>query len=164
LRVRDSDPIGNFDADAFCQPIKIDTRTNYPNFLEKPRATNGHTPAATAQAWHDYDEAAKVGTKEAWASFLKTHPTGLYGDLARARLANLDTVRSNNLDNGTKEKNKIDDARLARLIQCCVQYVTEYSRKHPEYGSIDASSQSLVSSRKQQIRNGATHYCSLVSK
>ncbi len=42
---------------------------------------------ATVQAWRDYDEAAKVGTKEAWDAFLAAHPTGFYAELARAQRA-----------------------------------------------------------------------------
>jgi uncharacterized caspase-like protein len=44
-------------------------------------------PAADAdvQASRDYEFAAKVGTKEAWESFLKKHPKGFYADLATAQ-------------------------------------------------------------------------------
>jgi hypothetical protein len=43
----------------------------------------------TAQAWRDYELAAKVGTKAAWDAFLAKHPTGFYADLARAHRAKI---------------------------------------------------------------------------
>jgi uncharacterized caspase-like protein len=37
----------------------------------------------------DYELTAQIGTKEAWDSFLASHPTGLYADLARAQNSKL---------------------------------------------------------------------------
>ena len=34
---------------------------------------------------HDYELAERVGTREAWDSFVAAHPTGFYSDLARAQ-------------------------------------------------------------------------------
>ena len=48
------------------------------------QATDGDSVAA-----RDYKATAKVGTKEAWKSFLAKYPTGHYADLARAQLAKL---------------------------------------------------------------------------
>jgi hypothetical protein len=44
-------------------------------------------PAASAGAdlRGDYELAERVGTREAWESFLATHPSGFYADLARAQ-------------------------------------------------------------------------------
>ena len=49
---------------------------------EKPQA-----PAANANAEmrHDYELAERVGTLEAWDSFVAAHPTGFYADLAKAQ-------------------------------------------------------------------------------
>jgi len=47
---------------------------------------------ATVQAWRDYEEAAKVGTKEAWDAFLAAHPMGFYAELARTQRAKLNTA------------------------------------------------------------------------
>jgi uncharacterized caspase-like protein len=56
---------------------------------ERPSATpNGDPDAATSR---DYEATAKVGTKEAWQSFLQKYPSGLYADLARAQLGKLKT-------------------------------------------------------------------------
>jgi uncharacterized caspase-like protein len=44
---------------------------------------------AEAQARIDYELAAQIGTKEAWDSFLESHPTGLYANLARAQNSKL---------------------------------------------------------------------------
>ncbi len=37
----------------------------------------------------DFEVAAQMGTKQAWESFLAAHPSGFYGDLARAQRATL---------------------------------------------------------------------------
>lgn len=37
----------------------------------------------------DYEFAERVGTREAWSSFLTAHPSGFYADLARAQVAKL---------------------------------------------------------------------------
>jgi uncharacterized caspase-like protein len=49
---------------------------------EKPQA-----PAASANAdmRHDYELAERVGTVEAWDSFVAAHPAGFYADLAKAQ-------------------------------------------------------------------------------
>jgi Caspase domain len=56
------------------------------------------TPAidANAQARLDYEEFAKVGTKEAWDAFLTLHTSGPYAELARAQRAKLagDTAKA----------------------------------------------------------------------
>ncbi len=47
------------------------------------------TPAprgkTTADVRHDYELAEKVGTREAWDSFVAAYPTGFYSDLAKAQ-------------------------------------------------------------------------------
>lgn len=47
-----------------------------------------------AEARKDYEFAAQLGTKEAWASFLAARPTGLYADLARQQAAKLNSAES----------------------------------------------------------------------
>lgn len=42
-------------------------------------------PAANADMRHDYDAAERVGTVEAWDSFVAAHPNGFYADLAKAQ-------------------------------------------------------------------------------
>ncbi len=49
-------------------------------------------PAATAtgaEAWRDYELAARIGTAAVWDEFLRTHTTGFYANLARAQRAKL---------------------------------------------------------------------------
>ena len=63
--------------------------------VSTPADSDAGAPASSldpmvTQAWRDYDEAAKVATKEAWDSFLALHPKGFYSDLARAQRAKLD--------------------------------------------------------------------------
>jgi len=56
-----------------------------------------------AQARIDYELAAQVGTREAWDSFLASHKSGLYADLARAQ--------NNKLLAAQQTRTKADDAR-----------------------------------------------------
>jgi hypothetical protein len=52
-----------------------------------PAAPASVNPAADVR--RDYELAERVGTKEAWESFLAVHTGGFYADLARAQLAKL---------------------------------------------------------------------------
>jgi uncharacterized caspase-like protein len=56
-----------------------------------------------AQARVDYELAAQIGTKEAWDSFLASHASGLYANLARAQ--------NNKLTAAQQTRSKADDAR-----------------------------------------------------
>jgi uncharacterized caspase-like protein len=56
-----------------------------------------------AEARVDYELAAQIGTKEAWDSFLASHPNGLYANLARAQ--------NNKLTAAQQSRTKADDAR-----------------------------------------------------
>ena len=51
----------------------------------------------------DYELTAQIGTREAWDSFLASHPTGLYANLARAQ--------NNKLSAAQQSHVKADDAR-----------------------------------------------------
>ena len=51
----------------------------------------------------DYELAAQVGTREAWDSFLASHPNGLYANLARAQTSKLAAAQ--------ESRTKADDAR-----------------------------------------------------
>ncbi len=56
-----------------------------------------------AEARIDYELAAQIGTREAWDSFLASHPTGLYANLARAQNGKLSAAQ--------QSRTKADDAR-----------------------------------------------------
>ena len=66
-----------------------------------PAVTKPTDPEAEARV--DYELAAQVGNKEAWDSFLASHPTGLYANLARAQ--------NNKLTAAQQSRTKADDAR-----------------------------------------------------
>jgi len=51
----------------------------------------------------DYELAAQIGTREAWDSFLASHPKGLYANLARAQNSKLSAAQ--------QSRAKADDAR-----------------------------------------------------
>ncbi|MGY2047357.1 caspase family protein [Methylobacterium sp. JK268] len=54
-----------------------------------PDAPPADAGAGGREARRDYELAERVGTREAWTSFLSTHGTGFYADLARAQVAKL---------------------------------------------------------------------------
>jgi uncharacterized caspase-like protein len=56
-----------------------------------------------AEARIDYELTAQIGTKEAWDSFLASHPTGLYANLARAQNSKLSAAQQSHA--------RADDAR-----------------------------------------------------
>lgn len=56
-----------------------------------------------AEARIDYELTAQIGTREAWDSFLASHPTGLYANLARAQNSKLAAAQ--------QSRTKADDAR-----------------------------------------------------
>jgi uncharacterized caspase-like protein len=72
-----------------------------PKVTEAKPGDKSSTPPSTpksseqdqeAQALHDYVDAESVGTKKAWDDFLAKHPSGIYSDLARKKMAALDTT------------------------------------------------------------------------
>jgi uncharacterized caspase-like protein len=76
-----------------------------------------------AQARIDYELAAQVGTKEAWDSFLATHQTGLYANLARAQNDKLAAAQQGRV--------KADDARRDAEEQAA-QKAAEFRRQLEE--------------------------------
>jgi uncharacterized caspase-like protein len=66
-----------------------------------PPAAKPVDPEAEARV--DYELAAQIGTKEAWDSFLASHPNGLYANLARAQNSKLVAAQ--------QSRSKADDAR-----------------------------------------------------
>jgi uncharacterized caspase-like protein len=56
-----------------------------------------------AEARVDYELAAQIGTKAAWDSFLASHPSGLYANLARAQNSKLSAAQ--------QSRTKADDVR-----------------------------------------------------
>jgi uncharacterized caspase-like protein len=75
-------------------------------------------PAATAnpaaELRKDYEYAERVGTKQGWESFLKSHPTGFYADLARAQLSKLSAEQASTSAADKAKKAAEEKARLAK--------------------------------------------------
>jgi hypothetical protein len=69
-------------------------------------------PAAVLR--RNYEYAERVGTKEAWESFLKNYPTGFYGDLARAQLSKLGAEQASTTAAEKARKATEEKARLMR--------------------------------------------------
>jgi uncharacterized caspase-like protein len=66
-----------------------------------PQIAKPVDPEAGARV--DYELAAQIGTKEVWDSFLASHPSGLYADLARAQNSKLSAAQ--------QSRTKADDVR-----------------------------------------------------
>jgi uncharacterized caspase-like protein len=79
--------------------------------------TAGDPPPAAnpkAEVRRDYEYAERVGTREGWESFLKSHPNGFYADLARAQLSKLQADEAIT-SAGEKAKKAADEK--ARLVK-----------------------------------------------
>jgi uncharacterized caspase-like protein len=79
-----------------------------------------------AEARIDYELAAQIGTKEAWDSFLASHNTGLYANLARAQ--------NNKLSAAQQTRTRADDARR-EAEDLAAQKATEFRRQLEEQAS-----------------------------
>jgi uncharacterized caspase-like protein len=71
-------------------------------------------PDANAELRRDYEYAERVGTKQGWESFLKSHPTGFYSDLARAQLSKLNAEQASTSAAQKAKKAAEEKARLAK--------------------------------------------------
>lgn len=83
-----------------------------------PEASAAAQPAVTAnpatEIRRDYESAERVGTKEGWESFLRSHPTGFYADLARAQLSKLNAEQASTSAAEKAKKAAEEKARLAK--------------------------------------------------
>jgi uncharacterized caspase-like protein len=86
-----------------------------------PQAAKPADPEAEARV--DYELAAQVGTKEAWDSFLASHSTGLYANLARAQNSKLSAAQ--------QTRTRADDARRDAEEQAA-QKAAEFRRQLEE--------------------------------
>jgi uncharacterized caspase-like protein len=73
-----------------------------------PRPPEPTRPSA-AEERADYELAERVGTREAWESFLRVHTSGFYADLARAQLTRLARDARSGVEETERER-----ARIAR--------------------------------------------------
>jgi len=70
----------------------------------RPSEEKGHS-GGIEHARRDYELATRIGTKHALEAFLAAHPNGLYSDLARAELAKLTLLPTDQKDKATSAKN-----------------------------------------------------------
>jgi uncharacterized caspase-like protein len=89
-----------------------------------PQAAKPVDPEAGARV--DYELAAQIGTKEAWDSFLASHPSGLYANLARAQ--------NNKLSAAQESHSRADDARREAEEQAALK-AGELRRQTEEQGT-----------------------------
>jgi uncharacterized caspase-like protein len=79
-----------------------------------PAAEPAATANPAAEIRRDYEYAERVGTREGWESFLKSHPTGFYADLARAQLSKLNADQASTAAAEKAKKAAEEKARLAK--------------------------------------------------
>jgi uncharacterized caspase-like protein len=99
-------------------------------------------PAAApeADARVDYELAAQIGTKEAWDSFLASHGTGFFANLARAQNEKLSAAQ--------QTRTKADDARRDAEEQAA-QKAAEFRRQ------LEEQSASATAEAKQKLSEQA---------
>jgi uncharacterized caspase-like protein len=85
------------------------TTTDAPAVAAQPATAN---PAAEVR--RDYEYAERVGTKEGWESFLRSHGAGFYADLARAQLAKLNAEQASTSAAEKAKKAADEKARLTK--------------------------------------------------
>lgn len=90
--------------------LAVTSTTDVPAAAAKPAATAN--PAAEIR--RDYEYAERVGTREGWESFLKTHSKGFYADLARAQLSKLNADKASTSAAEKAKKAAEEKARLAK--------------------------------------------------
>jgi uncharacterized caspase-like protein len=108
---------------------------------EKLQSSPGANADADVQASRDYEFAAKVGTKAAWAAFLTKHRSGFYAELARAQLAAVTTTKPTPAVQNPKKA--IRETRTAHRGGICdnppaTAYGCNWARER--YASLDARS------------------------
>jgi len=69
-----------------------------------------------AEARRDYEFAAQIATKEAWNSFLKAHPEGLYANLAHAAFDKLDAAEQASAK-ATEAQRKADEQAKQQAVE-----------------------------------------------
>ncbi|MDQ8726480.1 caspase family protein [Bradyrhizobium sp. LHD-71] len=83
-----------------------------------PETPAAAQPAAAAnpaaEIRRDYESAERVGTKEAWESFLRRNTAGFYADLARAQLSKLNAEQASTSAAEKAKKAAEETARLAK--------------------------------------------------
>jgi uncharacterized caspase-like protein len=77
-------------------------------------AAPAETANPAAEIRRDYEYAERVGTREAWESFLKTHAKGFYADLARAQLSKLNAEQASTTAAEKAKQAAEEKARLAK--------------------------------------------------
>jgi uncharacterized caspase-like protein len=102
-------------------------------------------PAVTeADARIDYEFAAQIGTKEVWDSFLASHPTGFYANLARAQKGKLIAA----------EQSKATADNMRRDAEEQAAQKAEKLQKHldePAAGQMAATKQQLFEQSKKEF-------------
>jgi hypothetical protein len=83
-----------------------------PGPVAPPAASPGANANANAEIRSDYELAERVGTEEAWDSFIAAHPTGFYADLAKAQRNKL---TGENVRIAATERARAAAEELARL-------------------------------------------------
>jgi uncharacterized caspase-like protein len=126
---------------------------------------------ADVRASRDYEYAAKVGTKEAWESFLKKHPKGFYADLATAqrdKLANSSSGEAAKLISSlpatsTQKSQKKPDGKKQTAssnssnLQCCIRFARRQGLRDFQIVETGMGGSGVVACRAEVL--ATTNFC-----
>ena len=79
--------------------------------VAKPAAAAAPAPAAADTLARDYEFAERVGTREAWESFVAAHSTGFFADLARAAIKKIAAAEEKLKEGGDAVKKAVEEAQ-----------------------------------------------------
>lgn len=113
-----------------------------------PQQAKPVDPEAAARI--DYELAAQIGTSEAWDSFLASHATGLYANLARAQKSKLTAAQ--------QSRAKADDQRREAEVQAA-QKAAEFRRQLEEQSARQTAEakQQLSEQAKKDLEDARRH-------
>jgi uncharacterized caspase-like protein len=112
-------------------------------------------PDPQAEARRDYELAAQVGTKEAWAGFLSVHPDGFYAGLARAQADKL--VAAEKASSSAEEARRRADEQAKQKAEEFRRQLEEQAAKQAEDTRRKLSEQSKaeLEAARQQVAEQA---------
>ena len=111
------------------------------------------------EARQDYELAAQIGTKQAWESFLASHASGLYADLARAQRSKLQaaeeaSARADEIRRHAEEQARLKFEELKRqATEQAARQTEEEKRKLSESAKreIEEAKQKLAEQMKREL-------------
>jgi uncharacterized caspase-like protein len=109
-----------------------------------PAASASEAANQQADVRRDYELAERIGTPDAWGTFLKQYPTGLYSDFAKAQLRKLLAEEARL---ATAEKARLAEAEKARLAAAGAKAADQAKAAH----EAKAAEEARVAAEKKKL-------------